>query len=135
MKNRLFQVAALLMALSVVVAGCSSDEEKKASHFEKGETYFEKGEYKSAELEFRNAIQIDPDFVDAYERLGETYLKLGDPRGAFREYTMVAKLDPENTNAALKLATFYMLGKKQTNPVTKSKACYPKNPTISKGCS
>ena len=105
-------VAVLLIALAFIAIGCSSDGEKKASHLEKGETYFEIGEYKSAELEFRNAIQIDPEFVDAYERLGETYLKLGDPRGAFREYSMVAKLDPEHTDASLKLATFYMLGKK-----------------------
>ena len=41
----------------------TSDEEKKTAHFEKGKIYFEKGEYKSAELEFRNAIQIDPEFV------------------------------------------------------------------------
>jgi tetratricopeptide (TPR) repeat protein len=54
---------------------------EKSVPFGKRENYFEKGEYKSAELEFRNAIQIDPEFVDAYERLGETYLKLGDPRG------------------------------------------------------
>ena len=111
MKSRMVQVFFFLMVSALVFPGCSSDEEKKTSHFEKGEIYLQKGEYKSAELEFRNAIQIDPEFVDAYERLGETYLKLGDPRGAFREYTRVAKLDPENINAALKLATFYLLGK------------------------
>jgi Tfp pilus assembly protein PilF len=93
-------VQLMLIAVAFVFSGCSSDEEKKASHFEKGKSYFEKGEYKSAELEFRNAIQIDPEFVDAYERLGETYLKLGDPRGAFREYSMVAKLDPDNIDAS-----------------------------------
>jgi Tfp pilus assembly protein PilF len=81
MRNRMTQVVVLLMILALMITGCSSDEEKKASHLEKGKSYFEKGEYKSAELEFRNAIQIDPEFVDAYERLGETYLRLGDPRG------------------------------------------------------
>ena len=88
MKSRMIQFVATLMALTFIFIGCSSDEEKKASHLEKGKTYFESGEYKSAELEFRNAIQIDPEFVDAYARLGETYLKLGDPRGAFRKTPM-----------------------------------------------
>ena len=96
--------------------GCSANEEKKASHFKKGQTYFEKGDYKSAELEFRNAIQIDPEFVAAYESLGETYLRLVDPHGAFREYFKVAKLDPQNTKASLKLATFFLLAKKTRNP-------------------
>jgi Tfp pilus assembly protein PilF len=118
----------LLIALAFISTGCSSDEEKKASHLEKGKTYFENGEYKSAELEFRNAIQIDPEFVDAYERLGETYLKLGDPRGAFREYSMVAKLDPENIDASLKLATFYMLGKKTAESREKVEAVLAKEP-------
>ncbi len=85
MRSCIFQIVVLLMVLAVFLAGCSSNEEKKASHLEKGKTYFEKGEYKSAELQFRNAILIDPEFVYAYERLGETYLKLGDPRGGFRE--------------------------------------------------
>ena len=84
MKVYLNRLVCIMLALALFFPGCSSDEEKKESHFKKGVVYYEKGEYKSAELEFRNAIQIDPEFVDAYEQLGETYLKLGDPRGAFR---------------------------------------------------
>ena len=50
---------------SLLVLGCSSDEDKKASHFAKGLAYVEKSEYKSARLEFKNAIQIDPKYVNA----------------------------------------------------------------------
>lgn len=95
MKSLSVLVVVMLISLVVTLAGCSSEEEKKISHFEKGKSYLDKGENKKAELEFRSAIQIDPKFVDAYERLGEAYMKLGDPRGAFREYTMVTRLDPE----------------------------------------
>ena len=51
----------LLMFLFVFATmfGCSSDEEKKVAFLEKGKAYFEKGEYKSAELEFKNEIQIE----------------------------------------------------------------------------
>ena len=67
--------------------GCSSDEEKKVAHYEKGVSYFNKGEYKSAELEFKNAAQIDPEYIDAYAKLGETYLKLGHSQRAYRTYS------------------------------------------------
>jgi Tfp pilus assembly protein PilF len=50
----------LLLSLiaGLIIAGCASDEEKKAIHFEKGKSYFEKGDFKSARLEFINAIQM-----------------------------------------------------------------------------
>jgi Tfp pilus assembly protein PilF len=56
--DRIFKLVVILVA-SFAIYACSSDEEKKVSHFERGKAYFEKGEYKSAELEFKNAIQID----------------------------------------------------------------------------
>ncbi|MGD9223933.1 MAG: tetratricopeptide repeat protein, partial [Desulfobacteraceae bacterium] len=106
-----FNTVFLVLITAVFFLGCASDEEKKLSHFKKGVGYFDTQEYKSAEIELKNAIQIDPNYIDAYAKLGETYLKMGDGRGAYREYSMVAKLDPENTDALLKLATFLMLGK------------------------
>ena len=110
--SRLKVIFSVFLIISVLVSGCSSDEEKKASHFEKGLAYFEKGEYKSARLEFKNAVQIDAKYVNAYQKLGETNLKLGDAQKAYRAYSIVAELEPANIEAQLKLATFLMLAKK-----------------------
>lgn len=92
------KVIPLIMVASIAMFGCASDDEKKVSHFEKGRAYFEKGEYKSAALEFKNAIQIDPQFVQAQESLGETCLKLGDPRGRLprtrRWQSLILKIRP-----------------------------------------
>ncbi len=46
----------LLFITIILIMGCTSDNEKKSSHFEKGQTYFAQGQYKRAELEFCNAI-------------------------------------------------------------------------------
>ncbi|OQY57684.1 MAG: hypothetical protein B6245_15815, partial [Desulfobacteraceae bacterium 4572_88] len=102
----------LFMITAFALFACSSDAEKKLSHLQKGNAYFEKGEYKSAQLEYKNAIQIDAKYGTAYEKLAETDLKLGDAKGAFRAYSIVAELEPDNTRAQLKLATFLMLAKK-----------------------
>jgi Tfp pilus assembly protein PilF len=53
-------VVAILLAGMPVLSGCASEEEKKAEHLKKGIAYFDKGEFKNAEIELRNAIQIDP---------------------------------------------------------------------------
>lgn len=110
MNDMLKKLALMLMIMAVVVS-CASKEEKKASHLQKGKAYFEKGEYKAAEIEFKNAIQIDPKDIAANLQLGETYMKIGDPQRAFRQYLNVMEIDPENIDASLKLAAFYMLAK------------------------
>jgi len=58
----------LYLFVFTMLCGCSSNEEKKVSYFEKGKAYFEKGEYKNAEFEFKNAIQIDPEYISASAR-------------------------------------------------------------------
>ena len=44
----------------LLVAACSSPEQKKAKFLNKGQTLFEKGDLVEARLELKNAIQIDP---------------------------------------------------------------------------
>jgi cytochrome c-type biogenesis protein CcmH/NrfG len=102
--KRFIIILFLFFISAALICGCSSKEEKRRSHFDQGE-------YKSAKLELKNAIQIDPYSVHAYLKLGETSLKLQDAQGAFDAYSKVVELDPENTEAQLKLSAFYMLGK------------------------
>ena len=108
--------SALLMGIGLVVllalAGCLSKEDKKQSHFTRGKEYFDKGEFKAAKIELKNAIQMDPKFVQAHMLLAETSLKLGEAQEAFRAYSAVAELDPAHTEAQLRLATFLLLAQK-----------------------
>ena len=102
----------LIITFSLVLCiSCASDEEKVRNYLSSGDHYFAQEEYRSAEIEFKNAIQIDPNLAEAHLKLGETYLKLGNAREAFSEFTAAAKLDPDNMDTQLKLATFFFLGK------------------------
>ena len=94
-----------------MASGCSSDEKKKVEHVENGKRYVEKGDYKAAQIEFKNAVQIDPEYAEAYALLGENSMRISDAKAAFKAYSRLEKLDPENTGAQLKLATFFMVGK------------------------
>ena len=104
-------VLILFVFLSVTGFFFKSDDEKKADHYNKGKVFIEEGDLKSAELELRNAIQIDPEYADAYLLLGETLLKLGNAQEAFQAYGKVEQLDPENIDVRLRLASFLLLAK------------------------
>ena len=78
---RFLKLCLILCITIIFCSGCTSDEDKKIKHFNKGKAYFENKEYKSARLEFKNAIQIDPEFADAHHLLGKTNLEIGKPAG------------------------------------------------------
>ena len=63
-------ICACLMPLS-----CSKNPEKaKAKYLAEGQKYMKKGQYGDAAIEFRNALRIDPRFVDAYYQLAQAEL-------------------------------------------------------------
>ncbi|MCG8551365.1 MAG: tetratricopeptide repeat protein [Desulfobacterales bacterium] len=98
-----FPVRAIVLILMVLVAACGSPDEKKMAFFEKGKKLLASGDVVSARLEFKNAIQIDPDFAQAYHFLGKAELRSKKPKAAFGALAKAVKLDPENTGARLDL--------------------------------
>jgi tetratricopeptide (TPR) repeat protein len=99
----------LLIFLVLLIAGCSSQEDKKENYFKSALSYIEEGKQTEAILELKNAIQIDPKYAEARYQLGLLYLKEQQPREAFQELVRVTDLDPENLDAYLKVAQMYFL--------------------------
>lgn len=104
-------IIATMILVMPLVWSCSSDEDKKTAHLDKGIAFIEKKEYKSAIIELKNALQIDPKFTQAYVQLAQAHMQLNDPQEAFKAYSRVEVLAPDNLDAKIKLATFYILGK------------------------
>jgi tetratricopeptide (TPR) repeat protein len=102
-------VVSLLLFL-FLWAGCAGKEEKLAAHFERGVAYFDKGEYRSAVIEFRNTIQINPEYTAAHLRLGEAYIRLEKYPLAYRHYSTAVGLDPLNIPGLVKLALLDLHG-------------------------
>ena len=70
----------LFLFVFLTLSGCANDQEKKTAHLNKGNQFFQSREYKKAEIEYKNALQIDNTYSDALLKLGETQLKLGNPK-------------------------------------------------------
>jgi tetratricopeptide (TPR) repeat protein len=59
----------------LMLAACTQNPrsaEAEDAH-DSGEAYCGKGQYNEAIIEFRNALQVDPDFVPALHALGRAY--------------------------------------------------------------
>ncbi len=78
-------VVAVFICLAAAVVACSRPQEKKKEFFSNGRKLYEDGNYVKARLEFKNALQIDGKFADAYYWLGLTEEKLGSVKAAFRQ--------------------------------------------------
>lgn len=102
----------MLLALLVITSlgGCSSAESRKERYLEKAEALVAQKNYEKAELEVRNALQIDPSYLPARLLMGEVAIRLGDPRRALQMYQAALDLDESNLEARAGLAKVYLLG-------------------------
>ncbi|MEA2083332.1 MAG: tetratricopeptide repeat protein [Thermodesulfobacteriota bacterium] len=105
MVNRYFRNVCILLILFILslLAACGGPEEKKVRFFEKGRAFYEQGNYVKARLEFKNAIQIDLKYAEAYYYLGLTELKERVPQKAFGALSKAVKLDHGLLGAQLEL--------------------------------
>jgi tetratricopeptide (TPR) repeat protein len=98
---------ALAVGLLVLVAACSSPQEKKTKFYEKGVALFEAGDLVKARLELQNAVQIDPEFAKAHHMLGKIALKQKNGKKAFQSFSAAVKFDPELIEARLDLGKLF----------------------------
>lgn len=97
-----------LLVLVAALTACKSEEEKSQEYYESGAAYLEKGEYSSAELEFKNALKINPHNIDA--QFGTAVIYENKKRWVELEKTLVGILDfdPEYIDARIKLTNLYL---------------------------
>jgi tetratricopeptide (TPR) repeat protein len=108
----------LLLAGSLLLAtfGCSRDPNvRKQKYFDSGEKYFAAGKYREAEIQYRNALQIDSRFAQAHYQLSQTYLKLGNVQLAGSELTHTLEYAPDNYRAHTDLANLLVASRNPEN--------------------
>ncbi|HSJ96563.1 MAG TPA: tetratricopeptide repeat protein [Myxococcota bacterium] len=90
--------------------GCQDDASRLSEHMSRGDEYLEDEKPNEAVIEFKNALQIDPNHAPAHFGLAKAYLAQRDVRKAYWELQETARLDPENIDARLALGQFLLLG-------------------------
>jgi tetratricopeptide (TPR) repeat protein len=100
-------LAAMLIA---TLAGCGNAETRKERYFERGEQLLAAHKYEKAGVEFRNALQIDPNFLKARIELGRVAEKLGNVRAALGQYQAVIDAAPKDVEAHVLAGRIYVMG-------------------------
>ena len=92
----------VLAAMLALLPACRSTTRAR-EHVEQGNEYFAQKNLPSAEKEYRQAIQINPDFADAYYRLGILQIQQEHPTAARQSFTRAVDLAPKSLDARLHL--------------------------------
>jgi tetratricopeptide (TPR) repeat protein len=101
--------AVIAISVSLLLNACARDPQKaKAKYLAAGEKYMKKGQYGDASVEFRNALRLDPRFVDAYYQLAQADLAQRDWRGAYTSLGKAIELDPGRLDARLDRGRLYL---------------------------
>jgi Tfp pilus assembly protein PilF len=133
MPHTIVFVVAWIGIIGSLVTGCSKDPTAlKANHLERAERYTADGKYPEAVIEYRNAIQIDPNDANTQYKLGLAYLNqhaVTNVRPAFTALSKAVELDPNLLDAQVKLGELYFLGRQFNNADEKAKLVLEKDPT------
>jgi tetratricopeptide (TPR) repeat protein len=107
-----------LAFLVLAMAACQSDEEKLAEHMSRGDAYLEDEAFEEAIIEYRNVLQIDPNYAQAHFQLSKAYFKVEKPREGSWELRETVRLDPENATARIQLAQLLLYAKELDEALT-----------------
>ena len=100
----------LLVLLLAGPLACQDEAARLAEHMERGEQALEAEKPNEAAIEFKNALQIDPNHAPAHFGLAKAYLAQRDVRKAYWELQETVRLDGGNLEARIALAQFLLLG-------------------------
>jgi len=109
MRFRLPSVRSCVVAALLVLAACGSPKEREAEHLKNGKAFFESGNLSKANIEFRNALQINPAGTEAKYYIGLIFEKKGNIPGAIGAFQEVSMQDPNNREVQLKLGQYALM--------------------------
>jgi len=131
--RRTYSLFLPLALAAVALYGCSSAEDRARSYYERGTEYVSKGEPMKASLEFRNALRLKSDFVDAQYALGQVLEQQGDYANAVKAYFAVAEQATDNVPARVRLSYILLAGGQLDQAakfVDQANAVAPKDPSV-----
>jgi len=108
-------------------------EQSKEAVLQQGVEFAKAGNYQGAISLFKDALEKDPNYMDARMQLGLAYFELGKLDFAEKELEKAQRQDPANRDISLKLAHVYMATArldKSLSELSKLETISPQDPEI-----
>jgi len=102
-------LSTIIVMIAVFVTGCTDTTVSRKKHYEKGLAFIKEKNYRGAIIEFRNALEKDPNFFEARYQLGVSYFETGQVDAAEKELQKALKLQPSLVDAHLYLGKIYLV--------------------------
>lgn len=109
MKNRMGIWIGLLW-LVMGLSACGGATERKAKYLELSRTYYAQGNIEKAQVEVKNALQIDPKDAEARYLMGRVQERKQDFPAAVANYRAAIEHNPAHIQARIRLGRIYVLG-------------------------
>ncbi len=117
--RRTILILVVIMLGGVVAAyyldAFSNREAKRNRYLKQAREYVAKSKFGEAEIEFRNALKLDPADAEAHFEFGNLLIRRGDMKRGFGEITRATDLKPDWAQARFQLAKYYAVGQDMTN--------------------
>lgn len=105
----------VLFLVALCMTGCTRDPKVRCARFiESGNKYLAKSQYDAAGIQFRRAVQANPNSAEAHYDLALALGKLGRWTEAYRELQATTHLDPRHIAARLASAEILIAAKQNS---------------------
>jgi Tfp pilus assembly protein PilF len=99
---RRIRFALVCTIIGIASAACGKDPEVAREEFMRsGDEYLAKNQLSEAVIQYRNAVQTDPQSGMARVKLADIYMRVGEPQNAIGEFVRAADLLPQDVEAQL----------------------------------
>ena len=124
-----FRVTGLVF-IGLFIPACGSVGSKPASaHVQSGDSYLAEKQLSEALIEYRVAVQKDPNLGRARLKLARAYSASGEFANAFPEYLRAADLLPDDLDVQAEAGNALLLARRFEDAKTKARLILQKNPS------
>jgi tetratricopeptide (TPR) repeat protein len=101
-------LCACLCLAAVQFSGCSSREQRAENYYKQGMSYLTKKDYVKARLEFRNALQLKKDMIEAWRALAQVDEHDKNWKELAASLRRIVELDPKDIASTMRLSKLFL---------------------------
>ncbi|MBK5970776.1 tetratricopeptide repeat protein [Thiorhodovibrio winogradskyi] len=110
-----------VLLVAVVLSGCSA-EDTSARYYQRGMALFDEGNFEKAQLEFKNALQVEGRDAGSWYMLGRIQEELGEWRKSYGSYSRAVEIDPNLIEARVRKGLLLLAGNQPEDALAEAEA-------------